>query len=75
MPVTIELQQVLLGLKPYVLIEFFKGDEGDDDLRASVRAGGGVSTVSEIREALTLALESLPTEEPTTDETTTEEGK
>lgn len=55
-----ELVHAVLGLRPYVLIEFKLGPDGDDDLRVSLNAGGGIHTVAHIRETLTLALESLP---------------
>jgi hypothetical protein len=49
-----------LGIRPYVLIEFFDGGDGDADLRADVKAGCGIGSVSEIRAALEMALDSLP---------------
>lgn len=60
----ITLTQHTLGLSPYVLVEFFDGGDGDDDLRANVSAGGGIGSVADIRSALDLALSSLPDHEP-----------
>lgn len=60
MPATIELTQVVLGLEPYVLVRFALGDEGPDDLRAVISAGGGIGSVEEMRDALGLALANLP---------------
>jgi hypothetical protein len=57
---TIQLLEVILGMKPYVLVEFHDGGEGDDDLRATVRAGGGPESTDDIRAALVLTLASLP---------------
>jgi hypothetical protein len=56
----IQLLQVTLGLKPYVLVEFHNGEEGDDDLRATIQAGGGPDSTDDIRSALMLALANLP---------------
>lgn len=55
-----ELVHAALGLRPYVLIEYKMGPDGDDDLRAVLNAGGGISSVADIRDALTLALDGLP---------------
>ena len=52
----IELTQAILGLTPYVLMEFVMGDEGDEDLRIKVNAGGGISTPEDIKAALEMAL-------------------
>lgn len=57
---TIELIQPTLGLRPFVLVEYFDGADGPDDLRADVQGGGGISTTEDIRVALSLALENLP---------------
>ncbi len=54
---TITLIQPMLGMEPYVLLEFRIGDEGPDDLRVGVRAGGGVDDVGA---ALLMALTNLP---------------
>jgi hypothetical protein len=56
---TFELTQVMLGMEPYVLLRFRLGDEGDDDLRMIIDAGGGV-TQGDLRDVLEAALESLP---------------
>lgn len=61
---TITLTQHVLGLRPYVLIEFKDGGEDEDDLRAVVSSGAGISSVRDIRAALELTLESLPDDEP-----------
>jgi hypothetical protein len=56
----IELTQAILGLEPYVLLTLVMGDEGPDDLRLKVNAGGGITSTDDIRSALMMALESLP---------------
>lgn len=56
----IELKQVILGLEPYVLLTFFDGGEGENDLRIKVSVGGGIGSVHELRSALEMALETLP---------------
>lgn len=50
----------LYEMEPYVLLIYRNGDEGDDDLRCSISAGGGISTEEEIGAALRLAVSSLP---------------
>jgi hypothetical protein len=56
----ITLTHRMLGLRPYVLVEYFDGGEGDDDLRASIEAGAGIWSVDDIRSALEMALAHLP---------------
>ncbi|MFD6638310.1 hypothetical protein ACFWDN_21115 [Micromonospora chalcea] len=60
------LSMPILGLKPFVLVEFTADPDVPGDLTASVNAGGGITTPAEIRDALTLVLDSLP--EPTPEE-------
>lgn len=57
---SIELINPLLGLEPYVLLEFRQGDEGEDDLRINLRAGGGMESNDDIAMALLMALTNLP---------------
>jgi hypothetical protein len=55
----IELLNPVLGLDPYVLLVFTDGGADDPDLTIKLNAGGGITTKSDIRAALTMALESL----------------
>lgn len=55
---SIELLQVVLGLQPYVLVQYHIDDDGE--LAAKINAGGGIPDVEGIRGALELALGSLP---------------
>jgi hypothetical protein len=56
---SIELNFPTLGVEPFVLLEFRKGDE--DDLRIGLRAGGGIGSNDDIAVALLMALSNLPT--------------
>ncbi|MFI7069567.1 hypothetical protein [Micromonospora sediminicola] len=59
------LSMPILGLKPYVLVQFDADSDPSNEtgLKATVNAGGGIASADEIRDALTLVLASLP--EPT----------
>jgi len=56
----IELTQVILGLRPYVLIEAKIGPDGDDDLRLVINAGGGPSGRDDIASMMVMALMEMP---------------
>jgi hypothetical protein len=53
----IEMQQVLLGARPFVLLEV-EWDENDEP-QLRMKAGGGIESNSEIVEILEDVLESL----------------
>lgn len=57
---TITLITPVLGTQPFVLIELRDGGDGDDDLRLSIRAGGGINTDHDIASALFMALINMP---------------
>jgi hypothetical protein len=56
---TITLVQHVLGLEPYVLLIMRQGDEGPDDLRLAISAGGGIDDEESIRQVLEAALEGF----------------
>lgn len=58
--ITTEITQVLLGFRPYVLIEAKLGPDGDDDLRLVINAGGGPSGIEDIAGMLAMALTEIP---------------
>lgn len=55
----IALTHHMLGTRPFVLIQFKYGGEGDDDLRADLEFGGGITSTSDVRDALVMMLDSL----------------
>lgn len=63
----IELMQTILGLEPFVLLTYSDGGEGEDDLRLKIKAGGGIRTAEDIKNALELAIASLSEAVPSTE--------
>jgi hypothetical protein len=56
---TTVISQHWLGTEPYVLLTAALGDDGPDDLRIIVRAGGGVTSMDDTREMLLMALPEM----------------
>ena len=55
----ITLQQVWLGLEPYVLLVLRQGSDGPDDLRLNITGGGGIDDEESIRQVLEAALDGF----------------
>jgi hypothetical protein len=55
---TVEMINPMLGLEPFVLVEFRQGDDGE--MRLALRYGGGVDSAEDAGSTLWLALTQLP---------------
>lgn len=56
---SIEVNLFALGMRPYILIEYKLGPDGEDDLRFELNAGGGIANNDEVKRAMILALMEL----------------
>jgi hypothetical protein len=56
---TTSVTQHWLGLEPYVLLTFRKGDQGPDDMRAGIESGGGIENTEDVGTALAITLSGL----------------